>query len=112
MDSSDGLADAILQICNFSKVGAKIERSQLPAPPAFLNWLSPKQSIDWVLYGGEDFELVLCLPPEIAETLVKNLGKDSTIIGRITQEKTVKLIDSSANYPDENLNLSQGFQHF
>lgn len=112
MDSSDGLADAILQICNFSKVGAKIERSQLPTPPAFLNWLSPKQSIDWVLYGGEDFELILCLPPEIAKTLVENLGKDSAIIGRITQEKTVKLIDNSGNYPNEDLSFNQGFQHF
>ncbi|MBE9229059.1 thiamine-phosphate kinase, partial [Phormidium sp. LEGE 05292] len=112
MDSSDGLADAIIQICNFSKVGAKIDRSQLPTPPAFPNWLSPQQSIEWVLYGGEDFELVLCLPLEIAETLVEKLGEESAIIGRITQEKTVQLIDSTGNYPDENLHLSQGFQHF
>ncbi|XWK86963.1 MAG: thiamine-phosphate kinase [Phormidium sp.] len=112
MDSSDGLADAILQICNFSKVGAKIERSQLPTPPAFPNWLSPQQSIEWVLYGGEDFELVLCLPPEIAESLVEKLGKESAIIGKITKEKTVQLIDSTGNYPDENLSLTQGFQHF
>jgi thiamine-monophosphate kinase len=112
MDSSDGLADAILQICNFSKVGAKIERSQLPTPPAFLNWLSLQQSIEWVLYGGEDFELVLCLPPEIAESLVEKLGEESAIIGKITKEKTVQLIDSTGNYPDENLSLTQGFQHF
>lgn len=112
MDSSDGLADAILQICKFSKVGAKIERSQLPTPPAFPNWLSPQQSIEWVLYGGEDFELVLCLPLKIAETLVEKLGEESAIIGRITQEKTVQLTDSTGNHPDEILHLSQGFQHF
>lgn len=112
MDSSDGLADAIVQICKFSKVGAKIDRSQIPTPPAFLNWLSPEQSIQWVLYGGEDFELVLCLPPEIAKTLVTKLGKESAIIGEITSERTVQIIDSTGNYPAENLSLSQGFQHF
>ncbi|MFB2938432.1 thiamine-phosphate kinase [Aerosakkonemataceae cyanobacterium BLCC-F154] len=112
MDSSDGLADAIIQICKFSQVGAKIERSQIPIPPAFPNWLSPEQSIEWVLYGGEDFELVLCLPLEIAESLVEKLNKESAIIGRITQEKTVKLIDSTGNHADEILHLSQGFQHF
>ncbi|MGA9382384.1 MAG: thiamine-phosphate kinase [Phormidium sp.] len=112
MDSSDGLADAILQICNFSKVGAKIERSQIPTPPAFLNWLSPEQSIEWVLYGGEDFELVLCLPLEIAKTLVEKLGKESAIIGRITKEKIVQITDDTGNYSDVNLSLSQGFQHF
>lgn len=112
MDSSDGLADAIIQICNFSNVGAKIERSQLPMPSAFPNWLSPEQSLKWVLYGGEDFELILCLPLELAERLVKKIGKESAIIGRITQEKNFKLIDSTGNYPDENLRLSQGFQHF
>ena len=112
MDSSDGLADAILQICNFSNVGAHIERSQIPIPPTFPHWLSPEQSIQWVLYGGEDFELVLCLPLEIAEILVAKLGKESAIIGRITKDKTVKLVDCTGNYPDVNLSLSQGFQHF
>lgn len=34
MDSSDGLADAILQICRASAVGARIYRDRLPIPPA------------------------------------------------------------------------------
>jgi thiamine-monophosphate kinase len=112
MDSSDGLADAILQICKFSNVGAKIERSQLPTPPAFLNWLSPQQSIEWVLHGGEDFELVLCLPPEIAEKLVKKLGGESAIIGRITHEKNIYLVDNNGNYSADLFYLNRGFQHF
>jgi thiamine-monophosphate kinase len=39
MDSSDGLADAIFQICRASSVGAVLERTQIPLPNAFENWL-------------------------------------------------------------------------
>jgi len=112
MDSSDGLADAVVQICTLSNVGAKIEHSYLPIPSAFQQWLSPQQAIEWTLYGGEDFELVLCLPLEIAEELVKCLGRESAIIGRVTEEKTIHLVDSTGEYPEEMLSLNRGFQHF
>jgi thiamine-monophosphate kinase len=109
MDSSDGLADAIVQICQMSQVGARIERSQIPTPS--LEWLSSEQTLAWALYGGEDYELVMCMPPEIAQTLVEQLGNSASIIGTITED-AVRLVDSAGNYPDENLSLSQGFQHF
>jgi thiamine-monophosphate kinase len=112
MDTSDGLADAIVQICKFSNVGAKIYRSQLPIPTIFQNWLSAKQSIEWVLYGGEDFELVLCLPEEIAENLVEKIGNESRIIGKITQEKPIYLTEENGDFSTELLNLNRGFQHF
>ncbi|MBV9388000.1 MAG: thiamine-phosphate kinase, partial [Chroococcidiopsidaceae cyanobacterium CP_BM_ER_R8_30] len=60
MDSSDGLADAILQLCQASDVGARIERCQISIPEALNSWVSSEQALEWVLYGGEDFELVLC----------------------------------------------------
>jgi len=62
MDSSDGLADAVLQLCQASNVAAKIERNNIPIPDALNRWVSPEQALEWALYGGEDFELVLCLP--------------------------------------------------
>ena len=110
MDSSDGLADALVQICQASGVGAKIERSHIPMPPALNNW-SP-QALDWALYGGEDFELVLCLPPELAIALVQQLGAEAAVVGTITPDSEVRLIDQTGKTPDQVLNLSQGFQHF
>ncbi|HEY9649930.1 MAG TPA: thiamine-phosphate kinase [Coleofasciculaceae cyanobacterium] len=112
MDSSDGLADAVLQICRCSGVGAKIERTQIPVPPLLNQFVSPEQLIDWALYGGEDFELVLCLPPEAAEALVKRLGGDAAVVGEITPGKEVCLRDSTGTYADERLTLTRGFQHF
>ncbi|MFM2062748.1 MAG: hypothetical protein RLZZ507_2418 [Cyanobacteriota bacterium] len=112
MDSSDGLADAVLQICRASKVGAILEQSKIPLPSAFNNWLSPERSLHYALYGGEDFELVLCLPPPAAFTLVQKLGAGTAIIGTITPDSTVILQNENEKIPDQELSLSQGFQHF
>jgi len=112
MDSSDGLADAILQICRASGVGAVLERQQIPLPVAFEHWLKPEQAIEYALYGGEDFELVLCLPKEQAQALVQQLNQGAAIIGIITSGSQVLLHDKSKKIPDQVLSLSQGFQHF
>ncbi|MBW4574057.1 MAG: thiamine-phosphate kinase [Aphanothece sp. CMT-3BRIN-NPC111] len=120
MDSSDGLADAIVQICRCSGVGAFIERSKITIPPALSQLISPEQALNWALYGGEDFELVLCLPPEKAQPLVERLGNGAAIVGAIAPRaryanatsSEILLVDSSRVYPDEHLTLTQGFQHF
>ncbi|MEB3213310.1 MAG: thiamine-phosphate kinase [Leptolyngbyaceae bacterium] len=111
MDSSDGLADAIIQICRTSGVGARIECENLPMPPCFSSWLSPEQAIDWTLYGGEDFELVLCVPESVGRSLVDRLSTAS-IIGTITVQQEVLLIDSSRSPNEVPLVQSRGFQHF
>jgi thiamine-monophosphate kinase len=112
MDSSDGLADAVLQICRASGVGAVLERTKIPLPPLLIQLVSPEKAMEWTLYGGEDFELVLCLPPEPAKALVEQLGEGAAVIGEITTGKEVWLRDSRRNYADELLTLSRGFQHF
>lgn len=112
MDSSDGLADAVLQICRASGVGARIERAAIPLPSVLSQIISKEEAMNWTLYGGEDFELVLCLPHEAAETLVKQLGNGAAIIGKITTGEEVCLTDSSGTYADELLTLNRGFQHF
>jgi len=111
MDSSDGLADALVQICQASSVGAKIERNNITMPLTLSKWDS-QQALDYALYGGEDFELVLCLPPAPATALVQQLDNGAAVIGRITPDLEVQLIDKTGKNPDQVLNLSRGFQHF
>jgi thiamine-monophosphate kinase len=111
MDSSDGLADAVLQICRASQIGAVLERNLIPFPPCLTAWVSEAEAIDWALYGGEDFELVLCLPRWAAQRLVERLP-GAVIVGTVTPEPAVVLRDSSGRYSDEVLSLEKGFQHF
>ncbi|WP_126147338.1 thiamine-phosphate kinase [Synechococcus elongatus] len=105
MDSSDGLADAVLQICRASQVGAVIEALPLPATTSF----DRDRLIQAALYGGEDFELVLCLSPDWAQALLELLGEQAQVIGQITEKPVVQLRLSDRT---EILSLDRGFQHF
>jgi thiamine-monophosphate kinase len=99
MDSSDGLADAIAQICRASNVGAKIYWDKLPIPEV-VEILAGDRALDWVLYGGEDFELVLCMPFELAEQFVQQLSS-AVIIGEIIEGNQI-----------DGLEMRSTFQHF
>lgn len=112
MDSSDGLADAIIQVCRASGVGAKVDREKIPIPHVFSELVSPETALDWAFYGGEDFELVLFLPIENAELLVEKIGNGASIIGMTTDSTDIWLTDSSGIYGDIVLKLDRGFQHF
>jgi thiamine-monophosphate kinase len=99
MDSSDGLADAIAQICRASQVGAKICWRSLPIPQA-VRTLAGDRALDWVLYGGEDFELVLCMPLKLAEAFVHQFP-NAAIIGEIIEGSQI-----------DGLKMRSAFQHF
>lgn len=111
MDSSDGLADAIVQLCEASQVGAVLERSHIILPTAFHSWLSPTQAMDWALYGGEDFELVLCLAKDKAKRLTAQLPQ-AQIIGEIVAGNEAWLQSNDPIVEAELLRRDRGFQHF
>jgi len=112
MDSSDGLADAILQICRASRVGATIQPQNIPISPELRGFVAAEQALEWALYGGEDFELVLCLPPQTAASFVKQLGGGAAIVGEITATPEVWLAAGLEPAEPIQLRLEKGFQHF
>ncbi len=104
MDTSDGLADAVLQICRASGVGALIEHQRVPILPA-VRTLAGDRALDWAYYGGEDFELLLSVDPKVAEKLL-TLHQDFTAIGTVTASPEVS--DDLGVL----LSLERSFQHF
>ena len=112
MDSSDGLADALQQICYCSGVGARINLSSLAVFSGLTKLAGTELAHEWLLYGGEDFELVLCLPRKFATNLLPDLGADAAIIGEITQNREIKLVSADNSSKIKTLNISKGFQHF
>lgn len=109
MDTSDGLANAVVQIAQMSSVGAELVRSQLPIDPDLTAWQAD-QALEWALYGGEDFELVLCLPAKVASRLVEGIGGGAAIIGQVTATPGVVLVE--ADHEPVPIGLERGFQHF
>jgi len=111
MDSSDGLADAIGQICRASGVGARLRLEPLAelADLADLATMGVPETLalEWTLYGGEDFELVLCAPPEVARGLAAGGG---AIVGEVTAARDVVVASPSGTIA--RIDRGREFQHF
>ncbi len=108
MDSSDGLADAVLQIARESGVRAQLWGDRLPMPTGLSQLVAPDKARDWVLWGGEDFELVLCLAPEAAERLSQAV-EGISIVGEIVAGEGAVLQVGDRLEP---LAIDSGFCHF
>lgn len=74
MDTSDGLADALIQIAKASNVTISIDTSKIPHDPSV--------DIDTVLYGGEDYQLVAAIPADMAAKL------NYPVIGEVKKGKS------------------------
>lgn len=65
MDLSDGLADAVRQIARASGCGAIVDVAALPIEPAAREWWTARgeDPVRAALSGGDDYELLLAVPP-------------------------------------------------
>lgn len=95
MDTSDGLADALIQIAQASKVTITVDTSKIPH--------APQVDMETVLYGGEDYQLVAAVP----DSLLKKLDA-YTIIGEVKNGNTGLMIDGKI-YTDIDEKL---YKHF
>ncbi|MEN9204323.1 MAG: thiamine-phosphate kinase [Thermostichales cyanobacterium SZTDM-1c_bins_54] len=101
MDSSDGLADALVQISEHSGVGIVLE--QLPTHPLVAQHF-PAQAQAWTLFGGEDFELVLSVRPPQAEQILTTIPGCQKI-GQVVP-------GSGVLWQGSRLQRQAAFQHF
>ena len=84
MDSSDGLFDCLYQISSKSKVKVNVEYSKIP---------HKTDNSDYVLYGGEDYCLVVCLAKEDFKKI-----KGLTKIGTVTSGEGVYIDNKKLDY--------------
>ncbi len=110
IDCSDGLLRDLGHICECSEVGAVVEADWLPVSDAARRvaeslGLDPLQA---ALAGGEDYELILTMPPDVAEEATREL--DLTPVGVIVSaEEGMRVADAQGNsLPVE----SYGYEHF
>lgn len=86
MDSSDGLADAVTQLGRHSGCVGIIDARQLSVSQEIetIAVRARQHPLDWVLYGGEDFELVVSMSPEMM-----TLFPDLKVIGHMVETSSV-----------------------
>ncbi|MEW6040202.1 MAG: thiamine-phosphate kinase [Elusimicrobiota bacterium] len=102
IDSSDGLYNSVMLLCDSSKTGAKIFADCIPVSKELKkftnNWL------DYALYGGEDYELIFTSKKPIKNPLI-------SCIGEITEKKYgIKIFENK--HSRKTIPLKKGFQHF
>lgn len=88
MDLSDSLAGDLPKLCAASGVGAQVQCASLPFSQALAARAKTlgKPAQHFALFGGEDFELLLAVPPRQVETVcaaVAATGTSLTAIGEV-----------------------------
>jgi thiamine-monophosphate kinase len=84
MDLSDGLSGDAPKLAQASGLAAHIDIGRLPLSAALRAFATPQQARDWAVSGGDDYELLLAVPPSRLAALeheADGLGLHLTVIG-------------------------------
>ncbi len=97
MDASDGLADALVQICQASQVDMEIDLDKIPVSAAVRQYAQvwQKDELAYALYGGEDYELVGTISEAHWPALQESEGSFS-VLGRVVEKSGAADIGSDA----------------
>lgn len=114
MDTSDGLGDALYKIATLSGVTLKIDSNNLPKSEELFKAAKKynKPIEDWIFWGGEDYQLIGCIPKEILNKLDKKIFFQ---IGEVLPQKDKPvLIDNLKSLPfiDNNAFENKTYNHF
>lgn len=111
-DISDGLSSEANEIAEASGVGMEIWAERLPISEPFLVYTKGEKHLEWVLNGGEDYQLLFTCAPDTATRLPKLFSEKGirlTEIGQVTEHAgQVMLVDHNKKkrlYPT-------GYNHF
>lgn len=108
MDLSDGLALDLRRLCKASRCGAEIDSAALPISDQVES--SERQAkIRHALGDGEDFELLLAVPSDVAERILNHPERTFPIsaVGRCTSGNEIWLTSSDERIPLPTL----GYEH-
>lgn len=114
IDISDGLALDLSRLCTASEVGATLRMADVPVSHALaeLGRVLGIDPLDQALHGGEDYELLACLPRESVgpaqERLRDRFGTALTPIGEVTNDGLVAVRVDGTEAPLE----PKGWDHF
>ncbi len=111
IDSSDGLAWSLHEISRASKVGFVINKLPVASEVEKFAEMNGLDLLELVLYGGEEYELLLTLKSELlrkAEKAVESVGGQLLLIGKATAAKKL-LLDVDGQ---ESVIEPRGWEHF
>ncbi|MDD3237713.1 MAG: thiamine-phosphate kinase [Candidatus Gastranaerophilales bacterium] len=115
MDTSDGLMDAAFKIAKMSGVEIELDFNKIPYDKdiKIIAQNAKIDYVDWILWGGEDFELFCSVSENDFKKLDKKIFKP---IGKVTAKNTNGLVklktDNKIIEIDEETFNTKSFNHF
>jgi thiamine-monophosphate kinase len=110
MDSSDGLGWSLHELARLSNVGFQLYTLPIASEVTDFANLNGLDATELVLYGGEEYELVLTIKPECWETAqaaVKAAGGQLISIGKATKDKQIQFNNGKKSAIE-----ARGWEHF
>ncbi|MFB6344395.1 MAG: thiamine-phosphate kinase [bacterium] len=108
MDISDGLIKDLKRFCKASGIGAILDYEDVPVDPRSKELAeSPEEALQWALDGGEDFELLLAVPPDSLSSIKEEF--DVSVIGQFRDKRG---IDWDPPLPESVTRTDFGYDHF
>ena len=114
MDSSDGLAWSLHELTRMSGVGFIVDKVPIAMETVEFAQQNGLSAESLALYGGEEYELVLTIPPEKWETAkkaIEDIGGNLIAIGRATECQEIILQTNDKKQTTTNIN-PYGYEHF
>jgi thiamine-monophosphate kinase len=118
MDISDGLALDLSRLCRESGVGATVAEASIPVSDAAREAAaeSGRPPVEHALADGEDFELLLALPPGVWEAFARHIAGSMapaglaafTRIGALTAGTELRIVGPGGQIRPLD---PKGFQH-
>lgn len=108
-DSSDGLNKSLELLTTENKKGAEIFLEQIPLSKDLIKYTNNdfNKKYNYVLFGGEDFELVFTINPRDKKKL-ESLSKKVVCIGKVTGTQKIKYFKN-----DKQINFKNNeYKHF
>lgn len=112
IDISDGFAQDLAQLCRASAVGARVDADSLPVSAEVLRRAgSRERATRWALRGGEDYELLVAVPPNRARAFERHCaraGQRVSQVGVLTAGAQLRFVSAQG----ATLPPPRGFDHF
>jgi thiamine-monophosphate kinase len=111
MDLSDGLAGDLAKLAAASGLGAHVDVERLPLSRALCSVADPSRARNFALGGGDDYELLLAVPPAHFDALAARaaaLNLTLTAIGELRRGNAVQWALESRSY----VPAVGGYSHF
>lgn len=114
IDVSDGLIGDLSHILKQSKVSAEIYLENLPVHSELknLSWPDARELYQYILNGGDEYEILFTAPLEYKEILVNNTTIDVTYIGQIQPGNGSIVFRQDNQIIDLGSIMNQSWKHF